>query len=393
MSGKAAEAILCLALAALLGPPADSADTPGAGIDARREVLRIRIVNEHEGEVAVSRDGGDSWETVGRVLRYTTRVNDRGFTASKWVPAGRVAAAAVNAIHISAGYNGKDDRGIVFSLLPREFGAPPPGYQSFLSPGSSIYTDIPAGDAIFGGGSAPFVGSRIFLATEAGMLSAVDDGYVPRRGDTLVIVVAQPSSYPVAATFENRPGGAVRLVFGDGRDEFLGWVIRPARGIGRFGGSLYAGIGRIRAAHAGVVDVATSPKGSLGGFQILPVGHALSPEMHRAWEMTQWMIVGPAADDADLWGSLMPLFYQHVRPDYHCDDLHAPDWEQRLLAHFLVDVDTGAGWQPMPLGRLAADSNQPLPDWAHHALVEVDRMRILFPLLAGSVSGRRGAAQ
>jgi hypothetical protein len=205
-------------------------------------------------------------------------------------------------------------------------------------------------------------------------------GYVPQQGDEIMIVVLNPEPYPISIEFENREGGAISMRYADGTRELLGYVVRPVRGVGRFEGVLYAGIGRIRANHAGVVDISTSPVGSLGAFQIIPAGHSLSPEMHLAWERTQWMIVGPLRESSALWDGLMPVFYQHIRPDYLPGDLHAEDWESRLLARFLVDVETGDGWRPMPVRRLAPDSSVPLPDWADSALEEVVRVRILFPI-------------
>jgi hypothetical protein len=346
---------------------------------APREIFRLRIVNDREGLVAVSQDGGASWQSLGRVLRYTEQVNPRGYTASKWVPPGRVAATAVNAIHISAGRNREEDRGVVFSLLPRQFLAPPPSYQSFLSPDSSIYTDIPAGERIFGGGAAPLVGSRVYLETDHGGLAPWPEDRAPARGDVLVIVVDRPPRYPIDAVFENWDGGRVMLGYADGSRELVGWVVRPVRGVGRFAGSLYAAIGRIRANHAGVIDVSTSPLGELGAFQIIPVGHAISPEMDVAWRLTQWMVVGPAPGGSGLWERLAPLFYGHIRPDYVERDLRAPDWRQRLLARFLVEVDSGAGWRPVPALRLASDPAAPLPHWAHQALRGAQRVRIFFP--------------
>ena len=151
--------VMLAVLALPIGVPA-RADTT-ASAHSMRELFRIRLVNDRDGPISVSRDQGHSWRTLGRVLRYTTHVNRRAYTASKWVPAGRVAATAVNAIHVNAGYNLDDDRGIVFSILPRQFLSPPTDYDSFLSPDSSVYTDLSAGDTIFGGGYAPLVGSGV----------------------------------------------------------------------------------------------------------------------------------------------------------------------------------------------------------------------------------------
>ncbi len=367
----------CLLVCALslLAAAALAAEPPIPG----HEILRLRIVNDQGGTISVSRDQGQSWSEAGHVLAFTTQVNRRGYTASKWAPAGRVAATAVNAIHICAGYNADEDRGVVFSLLPREMLTAPSTYSSFLSPDSSIYTDLPAGTSIFGGGDAPFVGSQVFVE-RGGQLSPVTDGYLPARADVLVIIVTLPTPYPVSAEFENHPGGAVWLRYGDGSQQLIGWVVRPVGGIGRFLGAIYTGIGRIRANHTGVLDISTSPIGELGGFQIIPFGHSLSPEMGNAWKLTQWMIIGPATNGSPLWESLTPLFYQHIRPDYRPDDLASPEWRQRLLSRFLVEVDLGGGWRPMPALRLSPDPSTPLPDSANTALSQVKHLRLLFPL-------------
>jgi len=368
-------AILICAMSFL--PLAGRAEEPPA-----RELLRLRVVNDNGGQIAVSKDGGATWTALGCVVQYTTQVNRKGYTASKWVPPGYVAATSVNAIHISAGYNAEEDRGVVFSLLPKEFLTAPKNYSSFLSPDSSIYTDLPAGTAIFGGGEAPFVGNDVLLETRDGLVPLPPD-HVLAHGDVLVIIVAKPVRYPSDAIFENCAGGAVTLGYPDGSREQIGTVVRPVQGVGRFLGGLYADIGRIRANHAGVIDVSTSPLGRLGGFQIIPLGHAHSPEMENAWKLTQWLIVSPLEDCPDplrQWGAITPLFYGHIRPDYRPDDLQAPDWENRLLARFLVDVDMGEGWRPMPALSLSPDPATPLPDWAGSALAKVRRIRLLFPL-------------
>lgn len=76
----------------------------------------------------------------------------------------------------------------------------------------------------------------------------------------------------------------------------------------------------------------------------------------------------------------MPLFYQHLRPDYRPDDLCAEEWQGCLLARFLVEVDMGEGWGPLPALRLSPDPGALLPQWADHALEGVKRVRLLFPL-------------
>ncbi len=384
--------VVAVALAAPLCAQEPPAPAPGPPVETpvpTQEIARVRVVNDEQGEISVSQDAGRTWHVLGHVVRYTSKVNEEGYTASKWVPRGHVAATSVNAIHISVGYNAAKDRGIVFSLLPREFLAEQKNYTSFLSPDSSIYTDIPAGQGLFGGGEAPFVDNPVLRETPEGP-APLPEGYVPAKGDVLQLIIARPTRYPAAAVFENREGGAVTLAYPDGSSAVVGTVVRPVRGIGRFLGAVYTGIGRLRANHAGVIDVSTSPVGALGGFQIIPYGHALSPEMGNAWKLTQWMIIQPAVEGPGQWGSMHALFYQHLRPDYLPDDLTAPDWENRLLARFLVDVDMGKGWQPMPARVLSANPNAPLPEWAGTALAQVQRIRLLFPLAERSLTGPQG---
>jgi len=359
-------------------PPAPGEPRPLPAIPVQ-EVARLRIVNEANGEIAVSRDGGRTWCVIGHVIRYTCQVDPKGYTASKWVPGGHVAATAVNAMHITVGYNAADDRGIVFSLLPQELLEGPTTSASFLSPEASIYTDIPGGHGIFGGGEAPFVTNPVLRETALGPVP-LPATYVPAEGDVLLIPIEKPVRYPSAAVFENREGGAVTLEYPDGSSLVVGTVVRPVLGIGRFLGGVYAGIGRIRASHAGVIDVSVSPVGALGGFQIIPYGHSLSPEMGNAWKLTQWMVVQPLAEGPEQWGSMHALFYGYLRPDYRADDLGAADWENRLLARSLVDADLGDGWRPMPAKVLSPDPETPLPDWAGRALEGVRRIRLLFPL-------------
>jgi hypothetical protein len=378
--------LLALLLVASLASQVRGFAAPG------HELLRLRIVNDAGGEIAASFDAGATWQSVGRVARYTTQVTRKGYTASKWVSPGHVAATAVNAIHISAGYNAEDDRGVVFSLLPRELLSAPSTYSSFLSPDSSIYTDMPAGEGIFGGGGAPFVGNSVCLQSADGIVP-IEDGYIPARGDVLLIIVDRPQRYPIAAEFENRPGGRADLIYADGSRDQLGWVVKPVWGIGRFLGGIYTGIGRVRANHAGVIDISTSLVGDLGGFQIIPFGHSISSEMGNAWKLTQWMIVAPLGDGATLWDGITPLFSQHLRPDYLPDDLYAADWERRLLSRFAADVDLGSGWQPMPAIQLSPDPNAPLPPWAGNALKGMQKLRILFPLAERGAVERVGRSR
>ena len=342
------------------------------------EMYRIRIWNDVQGTIEVSQNEGISWETAGKVIRPTIKVSRDGYTASKWVDFGRVAATAVNAIHINVGHNDEKDRGIIFSIIPKEFLIPPgKDYYSYMSPDSSIQTDIPAGDTIFGGGFSPFVGNKVFLYRE-GIRNTLEASYVPKAGDIIEILVERPVWYPVEMRFENRFGGLITLKYPNGEEKYIGQVLKPIVGVGRFLGTTYADTGRIRANHAGVICVSTSRIGELAGFQIIPANHGMSSEMVNARVLTQWMVISPiSALDPSIEG-VAPFFSSYIQPRYREDDLDHVDWYDRILKRFLVQVRIKNGdWQTMPHYSLYLD--KPLPGWANNALQDVTHIRILFP--------------
>jgi len=339
---------------------------PASGMDFS-EIYRIQISNTVNGSIEVSRNSGVSWEAAGHVLLPTVKVNPKGFTASQWISSGEVAASAVNAIHIKV-----DNAQTIFSILPKDFLDNIRNYNSYLSPDSSIYTDIEAGRGIFGGGYAPFVGNKVYLFDKL-----LDKP--PQLGDVITIIVARPAKWPKEIVFENRFGGKITAAYFNGSEEVIGEVLRPVLGIGRFAGSRFVPAGRIRANHSGVIDISTSVGNRVGGFQIIPSNHAQSPEMGGARTATQWMVVGPPqVTGASLEGS-SPLFKYFIKPQYDEDDINAFDWENKFLARFLVEVkikdkDT---WRPMPIYALNADED--LPVEANRALEKVTHIRILFP--------------
>jgi hypothetical protein len=349
------------------------------------EACRIHIVNDSGGEIAVSRDGGQTWKPLGKVTKFCEKVENKGYTASKWVTPVHVAATAVNAIHITTDYNEKDDRGVVFSLIPKEINTsrpsgPIPPNASFLSPSASIETDIPGGTAIFGTGYAPLVGNPLEI-TRAGVTAIAEKGYVPARGDVITILVQRSAKMPTQIVFENHEGGLVWMQFADGSRTVIASVIRPVHGVGRFTGAVFAEVGRIRANHAGVIDVSLSPLHAIAGFQIIPEGHAHSPEMSKALTMTQWMIVAPLPPQ-EAWEGVAPLFYGYLRPDYGVRDLYSDEWRERLLSRYLVEVKHGNGmWAASPSFTIDPDANRPLPEWCNTALNDVTAIRILLPVL------------
>ncbi|MFH1826728.1 MAG: hypothetical protein ABH823_05515 [bacterium] len=346
---------------------------------AFKELYRLKIENKAGGVVAVSQDQGFSWEPLGKVIYPTNQVSTSGYSAAKWVDPGHVAATAVNAIHVKTGA-AEWDRSI-FSILPKEFLQKPDNYRSFLSPNSSIYTDIPAGKLIFGGGYAPFVGNEVKVVRPAQPVMTIPQDYVPGIGDILQIIVQQPIKYPQEITFENRFGGRISIKYYSGEEKVIGEVLRPVVGVGRFSGTQFIGPGRIRANHAGVIDVSTSQMGQVGGFQIVPALHG--EDMGYVREQTQWMVIGPAeVKDYSLEG-MAPFYKYFLRPSYGANDLYEADWQEKLLGRFLVQAKYVAEdkWRPMPINEINKFYlNKDLPQWANSALRGVTHFRILFPV-------------
>ncbi len=337
----------------------------------------MRVENKIEGEISVSFNRGLSWEAIGKVLRPAEKVNKNGFAAARWVEEGVVAGTAVNAVHVKVG--ARNTERSVFSLLPREMGKTLQNYRSFYSASSSIYTDIGAGEGIFGGPYTPFVGNKVKRVAPSGELVSLRKNYIPKAGDVLYVLVERPVDYPKEIVFENCFGGKILFCGVNGETKVIGTVLRPVLGIGRFEGSFLAGPGRVRANHPGVIDISLAAPGAWGGFQIVPSAHG--DDLDYVREKTQWMVVGPAdVEDNNLEG-MPPLFRYFIRPSYNAKDIYRPDWYDRFLQRFLVEVKYAGKdrWQAMPIFYLQRDV--PLPGWANTALKNVSHFRIIFPVV------------
>jgi len=362
------------------GTSAEHGPSPEVRVENNPELIemyRLRVENRVGGEIAVSRDGGTSWSRLGQVTAPTHSVNTAGFTASRWAIAGRVCATSVNAIHIKVRNDAVTGKGVVFSIVPAEQGTTFTAGAARTSPGAVIYTDIPGGTGIFGRWT-PFVNGRVLVQRD-GAVSSLTEDYVPRIGDTLIFPVERVKRLPKAIEFENRFGGLIRILYPD-ESRIIGEVLRPVLGIGRFEGSVFADVGRIRANHPGVLDISTSPYGEMGGFQIVPANHAMSPETTYVRRYTQWMVVGPVNATDPSWEGTAPLFAYFLQPRYQPDDLFAEDWAERLLSRFRVEVRIKGGeWQRMPALSVDPDMKKPLPESAFVALQDVTHIRIVFP--------------
>ena len=280
------------------------------------QLLELRIPCEVGAEVQAILPN-DEIINLGRVLMTPVKTNWPAYTASKWCENATVCASAVNAVHmlVNVEKNEKsENRGRILSLVPAVTLAPAAVQGSFFA------LDMPAGTGIFGG-FAPFVGSKVFIKDGEGVERKLDG--VPKRGEVLIIRSDLPKKPEFQEFYmvdiENRVGGRV-IMHGRGGIKVIARVIRPVRGVGRFGGTQFQDIGRIRASHAGVIDIATSRRGEVGGIQIMPLIHALtSPEMINAWRLTQWMIIAPLPHHKMLAGS-EPLFKHSFIPGAQLSD-------------------------------------------------------------------------
>ena len=357
---------------------------------AKIEIARVRIHNIKDGVIEGSRDEGKSWQELGHVLQPTIKVNPRGYTAARYGPAGTVVATAVNAIHLKSGQNEKENRGVIWTLSPAgNTASGKTSLQSEVSPGSSVFTDIPGGRVLFGGPYAPFVGNPILLDNDRdNVLAPLPKDYVPKLGDSWVIKIERPRKYPQWIVFENRFGGLITIKYRGEDAKPIGTVLRPVLGVGRFVGSYFTERGRLRANHNGVIDVGLAPPettgtvGRVGSFQIVPANHAMSPETHYIREQTQWMVVGPLNALDPSWEGTAPLFSGFLRPRYDPADMQG-DWTEDVAGRFYFDGkfvqkdQSISDWKPLPY--LYLDPKKPLPTWAATALASMTHLRIVFP--------------
>ncbi|MHB1000200.1 MAG: Ig-like domain-containing protein [Armatimonadota bacterium] len=314
---------------------------PSAYAAENLELFRIRILNSDGGPIEVSSDKGSSYLRVGSVTHAAT-TSKEGFLASIYANPGTVAVTAVHGIRIKVAGNKSLSRAEnrVISIIPKEFDTTPKGFGGHIAGSSGICTDIPAGTGIFRN-LAPFAGNPVYLDTH-GSLIPLPDGYNPKQGDVIVIIVNIPSPYPKEIIFENRKGGSVEVIYADKREK-IAIVEQPVKGTGRFDATGYTGIGRINTNHTGVVTVSTaslnggeigSTKETRGGFQIVPSNHARSLDISP-----QIMIVAPVSPSTHLEGT-EPIFSKYIGLIYDPSD------EKR---NFNVKIKTvSSDWIPIP---------------------------------------------
>lgn len=220
------------------------------------------------------------------------------------------------------------------------------------------------------GGWAPPVGAPVTIISASGEERPFCGAILPQEGETLRIDVTRMSA-PYMIEIENRPGGRVFSWSKSlGQTGVIARVIRPVRGVGRFEGTFYQSVGRLRANHPGVIDISTSPEGAIGGFQIIPLNHARSSEMAGAWTMTQWLIVDSPDGKTSLAGH-PPLFGGALVP--------GPSETEHLW-----DIWSTYGRRPLVLCRVDGGPWKRLPEVSgrqDHALENVTHLRIYFPVV------------
>ncbi|HEY0076788.1 MAG TPA: hypothetical protein VGB77_22075 [Abditibacteriaceae bacterium] len=353
----------------------------------KKEIARVRIHNTRGGLIEGSRDGGQNWETVGHIVLPVAKVNPNAYLAAKYAQTGSVAATAVNAMHIKAGFNQAQKRGIIWSLIPSadtaagrismqsEIGSPGKALaaNAAVSPDAAARTDIPGGTGLFGGAWTPFVGSSVWLDAK-GTLTQVSDGYVPKAGDVWQILIEQPRRYPTSITFENRTDGLVTAEYRGQAPQPIARVIRPVGGVGRFIGSYFSEVGRVRANHPGVIDLSTSNTGRVGSFQIVPEQHAR--EYGVPFTIPQYLILAPLEGGPELEGT-PPLFYGYIRPRFELNDLNKPLMEG-LLGRFSVEFKR-SGSDEWTSENWWMEQGSELYPWMNGAIGTVTHIRLRFP--------------
>ncbi len=335
----------------------------GTADAAGRPLFELRIPMEAGAPVTVSAAEGFN-TTLGHVVKIPTTTRFPSYTASAWSTPGTVCASAVNAVHMLLGV--KDGKGRTMSVIPAETIAPAAGAGA-----SVVISDI-AGEGVFGAWAPP-VGSQVFIE-RGGSLSALGSydtaggHYSPKKGDVVVIKAEEFDDLPYMVDIENRPGGRVIGWYRHGY-QLLGRVIKPVGGTGRFEGTLFQRTGAIRANHSGVIDVSTAPRGVMGGFQIIPWDHALSSkEMQNVWNMTQWLVVGPA-DGQSKMGGTVPLFKEGLVPGTADGEKMWDVWSTYGRKSLVLARYDGGKWQRMK----RADGK------SMDALKSITELRLYYP--------------
>ena len=262
-------------------------------------IIRIPLVVGNR--VAVIKRG--TTIELGEVHELPKRSKHPSFTASAYGVGGRVVATAANAHHLLLSVEGGAGRTI--SLVPMETFTPTSSAES------SITVEGKGGVGLWGE-FAPLVGSELFVVFENGAREPFNHMDQLATAVALEIEVSFSTTRVEYLEIENHAGGKAWYRDEFGEDHVFGTVVSPVTGTGRFAGTLYEKVGWVRANHPGVICVSTSPRGVIGGFQIIPMDHTYSKGMTRTREMGQYLILS-GVNGEHLAGAF-PFFNGIVRP-------------------------------------------------------------------------------
>ena len=341
---------------------------------SERLMFRIEVPMKAGASVIAKSTADDSQHVIGTVEALPVKTRWPSYTASAWGEPGSVCASAVNAVHMLVAV--EKGKGRTLSIIPKETIAPAAG------PGASIIVSTKAGYGLFGAWAPP-VGSSVMVRRASGTEKRLSHDFMPQKGDTLVITATIPAPptpgaqevMPYIVDIENRPGGRV-TAWTESGTEAIGRVLLPVSGTGRFEGTKFQRVGAIRANHCGVIDISTSNYGEIGGFQMIPWDHALSSkEMQNAWNMTQWMLVGPADGKSKL-GATFPLFKAALVSGPADGEKLWDVWSTYGRKSLIMVRRNGGPWQKMMESAGRKDT----------ALKDVTHIRIYYPFTGEPVN-------
>ncbi len=376
---------------------------------------KIYIENFAGGNVSVV-DLQGKHTIIGSVYRASTaaKQSSDGFWAAHYDKGidgtySCVTATAVNAMHLKVGPQNAYDPLNPNAWSPWQISV---GInEDYTSANGSysnamIYTSVPGGTNIFGGSCAPYVGNPVKYLNAQSQWESLDTYYngdftkaVPKRLLIEVYTASTKNGTPDYIEFENwaagdtvggqlkSQNGRVLVHYPNGVTKYVADIIQRVKGTGRFVGSEYAEVGRVRAAHPGVICLSTSPKVGLtndaslrGGFQFVPANHAkyLSYDLGQESFIgrDQWGIIAYIGADSEalydsdyiidgsvsfdpVWEGVAPLFAEYINPR------QIPN-SQASSTYFLVSTDFGQTWNTCPSIKGVTDaSNSPVATWTN----------------------------
>jgi hypothetical protein len=301
--------------------------------DPERMLFTIHIPMTLGERAQVLFPDGTSLE-MGKVFAVPTKSRYPGFTASRYGTGAQIIASAANAHHIQVSVENGEGR--TLSLIPSQTFVAASGLDT------SFVVDGVGGTGLWGR-YAPFVGSPVYIVNPAGIPVLFNNVNLLKFATALEVRVYKPKDDAEYIEIENSEGGHAWYHDAKGDHQFA-IVESPVSGTGRFEGSLYQGLGKVRANHPGVICVSTTERYDIGGFQIVPLSHTYSKEMQKTRRMSQYIVLR-GIDFEDLTGQ-PPFYRSYIRPgdaedmEYHAGTVRCKvdgEWREMLLVSGLTE--------------------------------------------------------